>query len=39
MSGGNVQLWFNAPIDWGYAINEALQYSYPTVGSFNCPDN
>jgi hypothetical protein len=38
-SGGNTQLWFNAPQGRSACLNSALQCSYYYVdGGFNCPD-
>lgn len=38
-AGGNTQLKFNALINYGGAINGALQRMYPMVDRFNCPDH
>ena len=35
---GNIQLWFNAAEGQGKDINAALEWCYPSVGTFNCPD-
>jgi hypothetical protein len=34
---GNTQLWFNGPAENGDGISAALEASYPSVNSFNCP--
>jgi hypothetical protein len=36
---GNIRLWFNAFPNYGSAINTALESRYPSVNSFNCPDD
>ena len=36
---GNIQLWFNAFPNYGSTISSTLESRYPTVNSFNCPDN
>jgi hypothetical protein len=43
-SGGGIQLWFSvmavgaSAVGQGATINSVLESRYPTVNSFNCPD-
>lgn len=36
---GNIQLWFDVPTGNGDGINVVLGSLYPSVNSFNCPDD